>query len=168
MAPRRLWVSLASLGALFDNQAMSINQNANTGALPDFRNLGILLRILVIVGGMSLAAALLKAEESRALRGELIPLSALVQPILLASLLVLAAANPWLHRLRYPYAIAVLIAIELAVTSVVYLFGLNAFRGLGVLVDYWLLPLFVPGGLIGYFDLRGRALSPALPGARRQ
>ena len=34
---------------------MSINQNANAGALPNFRNLGILLRILVIVDGISLA-----------------------------------------------------------------------------------------------------------------
>jgi hypothetical protein len=36
---------------------MSINQNANAGALPNFCNLGILLRILVIVDGMSLAAS---------------------------------------------------------------------------------------------------------------
>ena len=42
---------------------MSINQNANTGALPNFRNLGILLRILVIVDGISLAAALLETSE---------------------------------------------------------------------------------------------------------
>ena len=147
---------------------MSINQNANTGALPDFRNLGILLRILVIVGAMSVAAALLRTGESRGLMEELIDLSALVQPILLASLLALAAANSWLHRLRYPYAIGALLATELAITSVVYLFGLGAFRGLGVIVDYWLLTLFVTGVLIGYFDLRGRALSPALSEARLQ
>src|SRR3989304_5828116 len=133
MAPRLLWVSLASLDALFDNQAMSINQNANAGALPNFRNLGILLRILVIVSGICLAAAFLNAAEPRAWVEELIDLSALVQPILLASLLVLAAANPWLHRLRYPYAIALLIAIELAITSVVYVFGVNALWGVGVL-----------------------------------
>ena len=54
---------------------------------------------------------------------ELIDLSALVQPILILSLLVLAAANDWLHRLRYPYAIATLIAIELAVTTAVYFSG---------------------------------------------
>ena len=42
---------------------MSINQNANAGALPNFRNLGILLRILVIVDGISLAAALLETSE---------------------------------------------------------------------------------------------------------
>jgi two-component system sensor histidine kinase AlgZ len=147
---------------------MSINQNANAGALPNFRNLGILLRILVIVSGMCLAAALLNAAEPRTWVEELIDLSALVQPILLFSLLVLAAANPWLHRLRYPYAIVTLIAIELAVTSAVYWFGLGAFRGAGALGRYWVFTLLVAGVLIGYFDLRGRALSPALAEARLQ
>jgi len=147
---------------------MSINQNANAGALPNFRNLGILLRILVIVSGMCLAAALLNAAQPRAWVEELIDLSALVQPILLLSLLVLAVANTWLHRLRYPYAIAALIAIELAVTSVVYLFGLGAFRGVGVLGRYCVFTLLVTGVLVGYFDLRGRALSPALSEARLQ
>ncbi|MBI4192481.1 MAG: histidine kinase [Betaproteobacteria bacterium] len=147
---------------------MSINQNANASALPNFRNLGILLRILVIVDGMSLAAALLKTSEPLALMEELIDLSALVQPILILSLLVLAIANDWLHRLRYPYAIATLIAIELAVTTAVYYLGLNVFKGMGALERYWIFTLLVTGILIGYFDLRGRALSPALAEARLQ
>ena len=74
---------------------MSINQNANAGALPSFRNLGILLRILVIVDGMSLVAAMLRTNEPRALMDALIDLSAVVQPILILSLLVLAAADGW-------------------------------------------------------------------------
>ena len=41
----------------------SINQNAYTSALPNFRNLGILLRILVIVNIVAFAAAVLKATE---------------------------------------------------------------------------------------------------------
>jgi len=147
---------------------MSIIQNANTGALPNFRNLGILLRIVVIVAGMCLAAALVSAEELRDWLEELIAVSALVQPILLLSLLLLAAADPWLHRLRYPQAIAALIAIELAVTGVVYWFGLGAFRGAGALGRYWVFTLLVTGVLIGYFNLRGRALSPALAEARLQ
>ena len=147
---------------------MSIIQNANPGALPNFRNLGILLRIVVIVVGMCLAAALLNAAEPRGWLEELIALSALVQPILLVSLLVLAGADPWLHRLRYPYAIAMLQAIELAVTGVVYWFGLGAFRGADALWRYGLFTLLVTGVLIGYFNLRGRALSPALSEARLQ
>ena len=147
---------------------MSINQNANAGALPNFRNLGILLRILVIVDGMCLAAALLKTSEPLEMMEHLIDLSALVQPILILSLLVLAVANDSLHRLRYRYAIAAVIAIELAVTTAIYFLGLNVFIRMGALERYWLFTLLVTGVLIGYFELRGRALSPALTEARLQ
>ena len=147
---------------------MSINQNANASALPNFRNLGILLRILVIVDGMCLAAALLKTSQPLALMEELIDVSALVQPILILSLLVLAAANNWLHRLPYWYAIVALVALELAITAAVYYFGSTVFQGKGALERYWLFTLLVTGVLIGYFDLRGRALSPALAEARLQ
>lgn len=146
----------------------SINQNANASVLPNFRNLGILLRILVIVDGICLAAALLKTGEPLRLMEELIDMSALAQPILLLSLLVLAAANDWLQKLRYWYAIAMLVAIELAVTTAVYYLGSGVFKHMGVLERYWLYALLVTGVLIGYFDLRGRALSPALTEARLQ
>ncbi len=146
---------------------MSINQNANAGALPNFRNLGILLRILIIVDGMCLAAALLETSEPLALMEHLIDLSALVQPILILSLLILAVINNWLHSLRYAYAIAALIAIELAVTTAVYFLGLSVFK-MGALERYWLFTLLVTGIVIGYFELRGRALSPALTEARLQ
>ena len=147
---------------------MSINQNANASALPNFRNLGILLRILVIVDGMCLVAAVLKATEPLAVMEELINLSSLVQPILLLSLLTLAAANEWLRALPYWYAIAALIALELAITTVVYSFGQHLFVGTSTLDRCWLFTLLISGVLIGYFDLRGRALSPALAEARLQ
>ena len=147
---------------------MSIIQNANTSALPNFRNLGILLRILVIVDGMCLVVALLGTSEPSALIEALVDVSALVQPILILSLLVLAATNEWLHRLRYWHSIAALIAIELALTTAIYLLSQNLFRGTGALERYWIFTLLVTGLLIGYFDLRGRALSPALSEARLQ
>jgi len=147
---------------------MSINQNANTSALPNFRNLGILLRILVIVDGMCLVVALLRTGEPLALIEALVDVSAQVQPILILSLLVLAATNDWLHRLRYWYSIAALIAIELALATAIYLTSQNLLRGTGALERYWIFTLLVTGLLIGYFDLRGRALSPALTEARLQ
>ncbi|HEX3169109.1 MAG TPA: histidine kinase, partial [Burkholderiales bacterium] len=131
---------------------MSINQNANTGALPNFRNLGILLRILVIVDGMCLAAALLKTTEPLVLMEELIDVSAIVQPILILSLLALAA----------------LIVLELAITAAVYGFGAHTLGTAGGLGRYVIFTLVITGVLIGYFDLRGRALSPALTEARLQ
>jgi len=147
---------------------VSINQNANAGALPSFRNLGILLRILLIVDGMSLVAAMLATNDPRALMEALIDLSAVVQPILILSLLVLAAADGWLHRLRYWHAIAALIALEIAVATAVYFVGSAMFQGAHVLQRLWLFTLLVTGVLVGYFDLRGRALSPALTEARLQ
>ena len=147
---------------------MSINQFANAGALPDFRNLGILLRILVIVDGMCLAAALLETGEPLALMEVLIDMSAQVQPVLLASLLALAAAGNWLRGLPYGIAIAALVALELAVATVMYYLGQQVFSASGTLERSWLFTLLVTGVLIGYFDLRSRALSPALTEARLQ
>src|SRR3954465_1039405 len=122
MLCRRLF-SLAPLCVLSHNRAVSINQNANTGALPNFRNLGILLRILVIVDGMCLAAALLKTTEPLVVMEELIEVSSIVQPILILSLLALAAANEWLHRLRYWHAIGAVVALELVLTIVMSFYG---------------------------------------------
>jgi len=146
----------------------SINQNANTSALPNFRNLGILLRILVIVDGMCLAAALLETTEPLTLMNKLIDLSAVVQPTLLASLLVLAAASNLLRRLSYWPAVATVIALELTIVTVVYFLERGIFGNPGMLERYWIFTLIVAGVLIGYFDLRGRALSPALTEARLQ
>src|SRR5271154_90915 len=140
----------------------SINQNANASALPNFRNLGILLRILVIVDGICLAAALFKTSEALPLMEELVDLSATVQPTLIASLLVLAAINNWLRRLAY------LPAIALALVTAVYFLGRSVFDNPGALERYWIFTLLITGVLIGYFDLRGRALSPALTEARLQ
>ena len=147
---------------------VSINQNANASALPNFRNLGILLRILVIVDGMCLAAALLKTTEALALLEEVIDASSLVQPILIVSLLTLAAFNDALHKMRYRYAVALLVAVELMITTAVYYLGLHLFSGMGALERYWVFTALVTGILIGYFELRGRALSPALTEARLQ
>ena len=147
---------------------MSINQNANASALPNFRNLGILLRILLIVNGVCVAVAFAKTTELPVLVNELIDISPVVQPILILSLLVLAAANDQLQRLRYPQAIAVLMTLELAIATAVYFFNAPFFSGMAVLWRYWVFTLLIAAVLIGYFDLRGRALSPALTEARLQ
>ena len=144
---------------------MSINQNAHEGALPDFRNLGILLRTLLIVDGMCLVAALIKTNGVSALIGELTELSAIVQPVLLFSLMALAVAHPLLHRMKYSHSIAVVIAIELAITAIVYLIGAGVFGAIAV-ERCMVFTLLVTAITLGYFDLRSRALSPALTEAR--
>ena len=80
----------------------------------------------------------------------------------------LAAANNLLHRLDYRSAIVVLAGIEFVIATVVYFLGHNLFGATGLLERYWLFTLLTTGVLVGYFDLRGRALSPALTEARLQ
>ena len=147
---------------------MSINQNANASVLPNFRNLGILLRILLIVNGICVAVALAKTTEPLVLVNELIDVSPVVQPILLLSLLGLAAANDWLHRLHSWYALAVVMVFELAVATAVHFLNAPLFGGMAALWRYWVFTLVITAILSGYFDLRGRALSPALTEARLQ
>ncbi|MBI2508637.1 MAG: histidine kinase [Betaproteobacteria bacterium] len=142
----------------------SINQNAYSGALPNFRNLGILLRILLIANLIAVAAALAKTTGTRALWQEFVEISAVVQPLLILSLLVLAVLSDALRRL--PYVLGV--ALELALTTALYYAGGTMLTESGSLERYWLLVALTTAALLAYLDLRGRALSPALPEARLQ
>ncbi len=147
---------------------MSINQNAETSALPNFHNLGILLRILVIVDGMSLAAALLKTQEPLSAMQELIEVLARS-----ADSDSQSAHAGSVERLAAPPAIwgrtiGVIVAAELVIATAVYSFGAPLLNNSSALARCLLFTLIVTGLLIGYFDLRGRALSPALTEARLQ
>ncbi len=149
--------------------ARSINHNANTGALPDFRNFGILLRVLVIVNGMAALAALLQVSLLRDWPAQFTEIAALVEPLLLLSILVLAACGAFLRRLPHMLGIVAIFAIELALTAALY-FGGRAM----LIIDTAALPRLltivaaVTGMLLVYFELRGLALSPALAEARLQ
>jgi two-component system sensor histidine kinase AlgZ len=147
-----------------------INQNpAYPSALPNFRNLGVMLRILLAVNAMSAVAALLKAGGAGFFWRELTDISSVVQPILLASLLALYAANPWLARLPYRWGVAAVMGAELALTAMITVIGQRLFETDAAMLErFWLFCLLVTGTLLGYFNLRGKALSPALGEARLQ
>jgi two-component system sensor histidine kinase AlgZ len=148
----------------------SISQNTYTRALPDFRNLGVLLRILVIVNLFAVAAAVLRANGLSEVLLQLAELSAFVQPVLVVTLLVLFAADAPLHRLSYAPGAAIVVAIAVAVTLTFFL-ALHRFGRPDVLDApgrQVVLVALVCGVLLAYFDLRGRALSPAIAEARLQ
>src|SRR5690242_17189243 len=96
----------------------SINQNANTSALPDFRNLGILLRILVVVNALAIGAAVVRAPTLNGAWGEFVEMSGTLQPVALVTVIALAALNGWLQRLRYPLGAIAVLAIAVGVTVV--------------------------------------------------
>ena len=95
--------------------------------LPDLRNLGICLRILVLVNLMALIAAILHANSLGEAIRALAEISITLQPTLLLSLLLLYAINPVLQKLSYVWGAAIVIASELLLTSVTHYLGLGLF-----------------------------------------
>ena len=148
----------------------SINQNGYARALPDFRNLGILLRILVVVNVLAIAAAIARTPDLASAATELLTLSAIVQPILIVTLLALVALSTFLRRLPYGLGSAAVIAISIGITfaSFVALQRYALVEDMGGPARYVLLVLLTCTLLLAYFDLRGRALSPAIAEARLQ
>lgn len=138
-------------------------------ALPDFCNLGIWLRILVIVAGMSVVAAALKASSLDGVWWEMMDISALVQPVLLLSLLALCSGRRLLSRLPYRLGVLAVLLITLALTALVHVLGRRLFgTDIGAFDRHGLFAVLVSGVLLGYFHLRSRAFSPAISEARLQ
>jgi two-component system sensor histidine kinase AlgZ len=140
-------------------------------SLPDFRNLGVMLRILVIVTGLTLLAEALKNNALVRWLEASAAAIAFVLPVTIISLLILGLATAWLRRIDYRAAIAFVVIIELAVVTATVQFVwvlLPEDNSLTVLVRYWLFTVLLALALIGYFNLRNRALSPALAEARLQ
>jgi two-component system sensor histidine kinase AlgZ len=147
----------------------SINHKSYTSALPNFRNLGVLLRILVIVNIMAAGVAVAKSGSLAGAWHEMLEASAVVQPAVMLSLVALVALNDVLRRAPYLWGASLVLALELVLVSALYAFGRPLIPlQTGSLEVYWLLTILVTLTLLAYFDLRGRALSPALSEARLQ
>lgn len=142
----------------------SISQNPRADGLPDFRNLGVIARILVAVNVLAFAAALAAHAELAAAAGAFVRWAALVEPALLASLLALWIAAPRLQRLPYPAASAAALAlVALAVTLAHAALGAVAETELARALAF---ALGAGALLLAWLRLRERAFSPALAEAR--
>ena len=147
----------------------SINQNPVATLLPNFRNLGVMLRVLVIVTALTVVAAILRATDLGSLLQQWVGIAAVVQPIAILSLLLLGAANSRLHKIEYRSAVALIVLAELAITLLVLRFGALIFEtGMEDAGRDIFFAAATTLTLIGYFNLRSRALSPALTEARLQ
>ena len=147
----------------------SINQNPATTLLPNFRNLGVMLRILVVVLALTVVAAMLKSSTWGGFLQQWLAIVAVVQPIAILSVLLLGASNAWLHGLEYRPAVALIVLVELVITLLVLRFGAlileTEVEDSGRDAFFAVATTFA---LLGYFNLRNRALSPALSEARLQ
>lgn len=147
-----------------------IEQNGIPNALPDFRNLGILLRVLLTVNLATMLAALLDSASFGEFATRFSLFAALVEPCLLAVLALLYATMPQLQKLAYRSATLAVLALSLTSFILVYtllapILDLRKGEGLlrGLIYTSVLVAL-----LLQYFHLRNKALSPALAEARLQ
>lgn len=156
------------------NKSRSIKQNVRPDALPNFRSLGVTLRILLICNGFALLQAILLASAWKDVPQRMMEIATLLTPILLASLLLLWAAQPWLNRLSYWRGALAVTALVLVLTLPAYYFGGELYRPLGRddayfdAVRYMLLSVLMCGILLMHFRWRSQVLSRALFDARLQ
>lgn len=138
--------------------------------IPNFHNLGVNLRLLVIVNGMVIIAAILLSNGFNSFIEALTTLSAFVQPVLILSMLLLYIFYPLLTKLNYAVANTSIIALTLALTTLAldvaqYLFTFDSTPSTPRAL---LLALLVSTIVLYYFNLQQRAYSPAVAEARLQ
>ena len=137
--------------------------------MPDFRNLGTVLRVLLAVNGAAALVALVLASGPRSFVDQLVRLTGFVEPHLIAQLAVLYTLAPVLARQPYRIGAALVFAVTTVTAVAVHLLVLKALPGAGeTLVKHLLLALAATALMLAYFHLRARALSPAITEARLQ
>ena len=149
----------------------SIKQNTNFKTrLPDLRNLGILLRVLILVNVLALTAAILKENSLDGMITAFIQLSTAILPVLVGSFASIYSIYPILRRQPYWLGVSVCMLIVLVFASLVFWIGQQV-----LLLDFeatlsrsWLLAVLFTGVSFAYFHQRDRALSPAVTEARLQ
>jgi two-component system sensor histidine kinase AlgZ len=145
-----------------------VRQNGHKPALADFRNVGTILRILLAVNGGALLYALAR-EPSPRFFAEWTAASAAIEPYLFLVLAVLWLASPRLAKLPLRTAEGLIVLVTV-VSGIVAFETLRAFlplpQGNVLLWLVWAVVACVL--LLAYFELRSRALSPALVEARLQ
>lgn len=147
----------------------SIRQDLSTDLLPDFRNLGVLARVLVAVNAVALAWALMSASSIVEGADRFMRSAMVVEPLLVAAMVVLFLLSPRLARLPYWAGWSAVLALILALTALSH--AAHA-RLLGEapssLWHMLVLSAALVACLLAYFRLLTRAYSPALAEARLQ
>jgi two-component system sensor histidine kinase AlgZ len=156
------------------NSLPSIRQNARLDALPNFRNLGVILRILTISIALTLLQGILLSKTWAEFAPHILQIATLFTPILLADLMMLWLAQPWLGRLPYWRGGLVIMGFTVVMTLTIYSFGGELFRlqddrySSYEMIRYAFLGSMMCGVILLYFRLRTRVLSLALDEARLQ
>ncbi len=147
----------------------SIRQNADPDLLPDFRNLGVIARVLVAVNALMLAFAIAEATSFEQAAEQFTQTALMVEPVLLASVILLYALRGPLSRLPYWMGCLAVIAVVMGLSAVQYAATLGVVHEApGSLARTLALSALAAAVLLGYFRLHAKAFSPALAEARLQ
>ncbi|HEX7054161.1 MAG TPA: histidine kinase [Burkholderiales bacterium] len=148
---------------------VSIRQNAYPDLLPDFRNIGVVARILLAVNAAALIGAFYVTSDVAGAAAHFVQVAAFLEPLLLAELIALAALSPWLARLPYGAGCAAVVALVAALAGLYHAaasrLAPDLLPGPGRTL---LLAAALAAGLLAYFRLYTKAFSPALAEARLQ
>jgi two-component system sensor histidine kinase AlgZ len=163
-------VRIAAPGRQQQTMRAIINQKPYPPRLPELRNLGTVLRILLAVNGLALVVAFDREPSWEAFSRVWLDTSAIVEPHVLANLLLLYVLAPWLERMPYRTGVIVILALNLGTT--IALDAVLAMLAPEVVSTgmprHAVFSLLATGLLLGYFHLRTKALSPAITEARLQ
>jgi two-component system, LytTR family, sensor histidine kinase AlgZ len=132
--------------------------------LPDFRNLGVIARILLVVNAAVLGGALFAAPTLAQALERFVYSAALVEPLLLVIIAALFLASGALRRLPYWAGCAAVLALVAMVVA-----GYLAATGVREAAPRMVvLALLICAALLAYLRLLTKAHSPALAEARLQ
>ncbi len=150
-----------------------IRQNHSYDALPDFRSQGVLLRAVIVLNAYGLFLALLRADSWQNIPAEVMQTAAVLEPVLLPSLLLLYLMSPFLAGLPYRRGYAAVMVAVAAVTLAMVSIGRMLYlpmhaQGSFILLRYVFLGAGGAALLLAYFRLRSLVLSPAIHQARLQ
>jgi two-component system, LytTR family, sensor histidine kinase AlgZ len=147
----------------------SINQTGTGIRLPNFCNLGVMLRSLLVTNLFVVAFAVVRTSSWAALGKELLTLAAFAEPVLIGSMVLLCGGRRLLQRLHYATALAIACAVALLMAWLAFAAAADVVApDAAFFTQAGVLTLFVTGCVLVYFDLRARALQPAVAEARIQ
>jgi len=144
---------------------VSIPSRSPASRLPDFRNQGVWLRLLLAANVLMLMVALIGNRHLSQLLREVVELAALVEPALLLTLTLLYLLGPRLQRLSWALGLTIVVVVSMGAMASVEAALALAFQS----SSGWRAPLAAGGAavlVIYWFGLRSRAQAPALAEAR--
>ena len=146
-----------------------IRPNTIAPELPDFRNLGTILRILLAVNLLTAVAALVREPQLDLWATQWAEMSAVVEPHLIVEIAVLYALAPWLARQAYATGALTIAALTVGIGLGVHMLVARELAQAPLApLRHLVFALGIYGVLLAYFELRAKALSPAIAESRLQ